>query len=141
MTPVWGLEAHVVPFVAEMTGERPDFGQCQTLAVMNRDGEMIAGLIFHGWNPERGVMEVSAAATDPRWASRKVLKEAFGYIFGTAGCRMALARTSEENKRVRKLWRAFGADEYLIPQLRGPQTAEAILTVTKERWEQSRLAR
>lgn len=142
MTPVWGLKEHVVPFVLAQMGEGGrDFGRCQTMAVMGRDGEMVAGIVFHNWNPRTGVIEVSAAATDPRWAQRQVLGTAMDYVYNTAGCQMVVARTHESNVSVRKLWKAMGASEYLIPRLRGRDASEAILTVTKEAWAGCRLAR
>jgi RimJ/RimL family protein N-acetyltransferase len=141
VTPVWGMDDLVVPFVAALAGEPPDFGNCRTMAIMNGDGEMVAGIVFHNWRPDHGVMEVSAAALDPKWATRGVLREAFGYIFDKAGCQLAVARTAEGNTRVRRLWRAFGATEYIIPRLRGRSASEAILTVTKEAWALSPLAR
>lgn len=130
-----------MPFVAALAGERPDFGNCRTMAVMDSGNRMVAGIVFHNWRPEHGVMEVSAAAIDPKWATRSVLKEAFGYIFDKAECQLAVARTAEENTRVRRLWKAFGATEYIIPRLRGRAASEAIETVTKEAWEKSPLAR
>lgn len=141
MTPVWGLQDYVVPFVADHADLPPDFGRCQTMAVMDRAGQMIAGVVFHNWQPVAGVMEVSAASIDPKWATRGVLQEAFGYIFGRCGCQMAVARTAEDNTRVRRLWKAFGAMEYIIPRLRGRNASEAVLCVTDDAWQASKLSR
>lgn len=141
MTPVWLPPEHVIPFVAYHTGVMPDFGNCRTMAVMDQSGTMVAGIVFHNWNPQTGVMEVSAAATSPKWATRGVLKEAFGYIFERSGCQMAVARTAESNARVRRLWKAFGAVEYIIPRMRGRDASEAILCVTDDAWQASKLSR
>ena len=141
MTPVWGLAEYVVPFVADLANQPPDFGRCQTMAVMNRDGGMVAGIVFHNWNPTAGVMEVSAASINPKWATREVLQCGFGYVFDRAGCQMAVARTDEKNRRVRRLWAAFGAAEYIIPRLRGRTASEAILTLTDDAWRDSKFAR
>lgn len=139
MTPIWGLEEYVVPFVAKVAGERPDFGNCRTMAVLDAEGRMVAGIVFHNWSPERGVLEVSAAAVDPRWATRTVLMEAFGYAFAHA--QMVVARTADENHRTRRLWKAFGAEEYILPRLRGREASEAIMLLSDDAWKASSFMR
>lgn len=99
---------------------------------------LVGGVVFHNWNPETGVIEVSAASIDARWATRGVMRAVFEYIFQTAECQLAVARTGEDNKRTRRLWKALGATEYIIPRLRGRTASEAILTLTQEAWENSK---
>lgn len=84
-------------------------------------------------------MEVTAAAIDSRWASRTVLRQLFGYVFNAA--QLCVARTGTDNQRVRRLWKAFGAKEYIIPRLRGREASEAILTLTDDAWYASRFMR
>ena len=114
------------------------FGEARGAVIRDRRGKSAACLVFHNWNPKAGLMEVSAVAKSPRWATRAVLRDAFGYIYDTSGCQLAVARTDTDNHRVRRLWRAFGADEYVIPRLRGRNASEAILTLTQEAWAASR---
>lgn len=138
MTPIWGHEDVVVPFVASLVGATRDFGDCRTLAVLH-DDRLVAGIVFHNWSPEGEVIEVTAGATHRGWATRTVLREGFGYAF--AFCQLAVARTAPGNKAVRRLWSAFGAQEYLIPRLRGRSEAEVIITLTAEAWATSKFAR
>lgn len=141
MKTLWVDAEIVVPFVAALTGLRPDFGKCRCMAVLNGKEEMIAGLVFNNWDEKAGVIEVSAAATSPRWATRNVLKAALKYCFETAGCQMVIARHSECNKPARRLWKALGAQEYIIPRLRGRDTAESIATLTDDAWAKSKFMR
>lgn len=134
----WGQREAVEPFVSALCGFSRGFGNCVTAAVVREDNEMIAGLVFHNWSPETGVIEVSAASVDRRWAQRGILRAAFDYIFRQLGCQMAIARTKEGNTSVRRLWRALGATEYMIPRLGGRTASEAILTLTEEAWYDSR---
>lgn len=136
---VWGCENIVIPFVSKLARCPAGFGECRTAAVLNSQGDFVAGLVFHNWTPEYGVIEVSAAATDSKWAQRNILSEALEYVFRHN--QLAVARCSENNKRVRRLWRALGADEVVIPRLRGRDEAEAILTLSDEAWSASRLSR
>lgn len=139
MKPVWGLDHVVLPFVNAVAGTTLERGTC--LAVVRGDGEMVAGVVFHDWNEGAGVVQVSAASIDPRWASRSVLREGFRYAFDFLGAQMAVAHTHEENTRVRRLWRAMGAKEYLIPRLRGRMASEAILCLADDAWLQSKFMR
>lgn len=111
------------------------------MAVLDGQLRLAAGVVFHNWSPEFGLMEISAAAVSRRWATREVMREAFGYVFGTADCQMAIARCDEKNTAVRKLWSAFGAQEVIIPRLRGRMASEAVLTLTDDAWAQSRFMR
>lgn len=141
MKVVWGHAEIVVPFVMRLTGLTRDFGPCVTAAVVSENNELVAGVVFHNWNPEAGVIEASAAAVNPKWAQRGVLKELTDYVFKRAGCQMLVARTDEGNQRVRRLWRAMGAVEYIIPRLRGREASEAILCVSDDAWQKSKLSR
>lgn len=139
MTPLFLPPEAVVPFVARICDERPDYGECRAMGVFDRRGQMVAGVVFHNWNPRSQVIEVSAAATDPRWATRGVLQVAFGYVFGIA--QMCVARTHEDNNPVRKLWKAFGAEEIILPRMRGRTASEALLTLTDDAWARSKLSK
>lgn len=107
------------------------FGPCVAMSV----GEpWIAGVVFHNYSPESGVMEMSAAATSPRWLTRNVLHAMHNYIFADAGCQMAILRVSEHNKRMLRIAKAYGYQAHRIPRLRGRDEAEIILTLTVEQW-------
>lgn len=62
----------------------------------------------------------------------------FSYAFDQAGCQMLVARHSEHNATLRRMWNAVGANEYLIPRLRGRDEAEAIATYTAEAWREGK---
>lgn len=111
------------------------------MAVVDGQGKFAAGIVFHTWGPDSGVIELSAAAVNPKWPTRPVLRFMFGYVFDDCGCQMAITRTHESNTRVRRFMARLGADEYLIPRLRGRNASEAIQTLTKEQWTASRFAR
>ena len=134
---VWG--ADIVPFVVAMCGLARDFGECRTAGVFDKNDQLAAGLVFHEWNPDGGTMELSAAACNPAWTQRDVLREAFGYVF--SHCQMAVARTSVENRPVRRLWKAFGASEFVIPRLLGRHADGVIYTLTDDAWNSSKFMR
>ncbi len=106
------------------------------------DGErLIGGTVFHNYQPEAGVIEMSSAGASPRWLSRPMLKAIFGYVFDQIACQMVVMRVSERNERMIGIARKFGFDGTLIPRLRGRDEAEWIFTLTDEQWRQHPLAR
>lgn len=137
----WGHEDLALPYAAKKLDQPRGFGPCTTAVAVDAKSAVSAVLVFHNYQPEAGVIEVSAVADDAKWAQRGVLKEAFSYIYDQLGCQMAAARCDVSNDRVRRLWKAFGADEYVIPRLRGRQKDEAILTLTDDAWRSSRFSR
>lgn len=112
------------------------FGDCRALAFV-RGSEVVAGVVYHNWCPEAGVIEISCASRDPRWMSRQAAEVVFGYPF--TFCRMVVARTSERNAALLKFWRSIGATVYPpIAGLRGPDEGEVISTLTGDQWARSR---
>lgn len=128
----------IVNFVArQIAGADRGFGNCVTMGVI--DGEvLIAGMVFHNYCPEYQTIELSGAATSKRWLTRAIYNEMFSYAFDKAGCQMLIARHSEHNKALRRMWNAVGASEYLIPRLRGRNEAEAVATYTAEAWREGK---
>lgn len=106
---------------------------------VHRD-ETIGAVVFHDWNPEAGVMCMSAAG-EPGWLTREVLYAMHSYIFDRAGCQLAVMQVSERNERMRRIGLAYGYTETRIPRLRGRDEAEMIMTLTDEDWRASRFHR
>lgn len=141
MTPLYGHSEAVAAFVASLIPEcSRGFGNCTAIGVL--DGEkLVAGLVYHNWNPDSGVIEMSCAAVTSRWLTRPVLRAIYDYPFNQVGCQLAVARVAEDATHLRRMWKAIGADEYIIPRLRGRTASEAILTLTAEAWANSKFMR
>ena len=114
------------------------WADCVALRVFRED--TIGVVVYHDYNPEAGVICMSAAGGDG-WLTRPVLRAMHGYVFDDAGCQMAVLQTSEHNKIMRRIALAFGYREYVIPRLRGRNEAECLLTLTDDDWRASRFNR
>jgi RimJ/RimL family protein N-acetyltransferase len=143
---VWGtsenpeINAGIGQFVSLMIpGCETGFSNFKSMGVI-KGGELIAGVLYHNWSPKTGAIEVSAAASDPRWLTKETLKALFGYPFDDIGCQIVVARIAETNIRARRMWRAVGAKEHLIPRLRGRNEAEAIMILTDDAWRKFGIA-
>ena len=147
MVIVWAGAEHpdvrdgIIRFVArQIEGAERGFGNCVTMGVVDGN-RLIAGMVFHNYSPKSRTIELSGSATSKRWLTRSVFNAMFGYAFNQVGCQMLVARHSEHNKRLRRMWNAVGATEYLIPRLRGENEAEAIATYTAEAWREGKTMR
>jgi RimJ/RimL family protein N-acetyltransferase len=102
---------------------------------VNAEGFLVAGVVYHNYNPEAGIIEISAAALPHHRGTRAWLQTIFSYPFDRCGCQMVIARSSENNPGPAAILRRLGASEYRIPRLRGPDCAEIISTLTVEDWK------
>lgn len=115
-------------------GRGRDFGHCTCIAV-TIDGELGAGLVYHNYDPDAGVIEISGASWRKGWLTKSVLRAMYGYPFRDCGCQAVVQRVSDADKAQHRMLKAFGAEHYRIPRLRGRNEAENIFVTTKEAWE------
>ncbi len=135
MTLLYGHDVLVADFVARnIPGCGRGFTNCKAIGVLGEQG-LIAGVVYHNWAPEAGVIEMSCAATDARWLNKRILHTIFAYPFEEVRCQMVVTRVSENNKRMVRIFRAMGFDEHLIPRLRGRGENEFIFTLTDDAWQ------
>ena len=107
------------------------FGPCVAGAVI-RHGRIAGMMVFHNWVPEHGVIDISAAAEDPRWLSRRAdLFELMAYPF--RHCQMVKAVTAPGTVAFR-MAQKVGATIHEIPRLRGRDAAGVICTLTDDAW-------
>lgn len=131
---LYGEDGRVADFVAgNIDGCGRGFGNAKAIGV-ERNGKLIAGIVYHNWCPEWETIEVSGAAIDKRWIRRDILCGLFEYPFSF--CQMIIAQHDRDN-HVRRIWKSLGADEYRIPRLRGRTRDGYIATITKEQWAES----
>lgn len=130
--PVFGRDAEVARLLTEIIpGCERGFDAFTSIGF----GEpLVAGVIYHNWQPEAGVIELSAAAKVRNWLNKRNLGIIFEYPFAQLGCQLCVARIAEDNRTARRIWAALGAKEHVIPRLRGKSKAEVISTLTAEAW-------
>lgn len=139
------IKPHLAAWCANQIGFTRIWDHCKALAVFDGE-ELIAVVIYHDWNPEAGVIEISAASTSKRWLTRKVLHEIFAYPFDRLEYQMVVARVSPNNQTdngrgTTRIFRAYGFDEYRIPRLRGRNEDEIIFTLTDDKWRSKSMER
>lgn len=111
----------------------PDNGQA--IGVVDEKAKrLIGGIYYHDYDPEAGVIEMSAAAIDKRWLTRKTLYGLFAYPFIGLGCQLVAARHSANDTALARVFRAYGFHQVVIPRLFGRDEDAIISTLTKEAW-------
>lgn len=124
----------IADFVAaHIDGCQRGFADFTTMGVTD-NGALVAGVVFHNYAPEAGVIELSAASTSKRWLTRPVLSAMFGYPFQEISCQMVVLRVSERNAGMIAIAERFGFAPHRIPRLRGRDEAEIIFTLTDNHW-------
>jgi RimJ/RimL family protein N-acetyltransferase len=133
---VFDQHREVAEFVAQHADIPLGFANYKAIGVV-RDDALIAGVVYSNWAPQHGVIEMSAAASSPKWLLGDTLHEIFAYPFEQIGCQMVVLRVSEKNKRMIRIAKRFGFNSYLIPRLRGRDEGEYIFTLTDEQWRKT----
>ena len=142
MTPIYDCTDQVAKFVSErVDGCERGFGNCQAIGFLDREGRLVAGMVYHNWNPESEVVEMSGASITPRWLTRPVLKEIFDYPFNRIGCQLVVMRVAPENKRLHRQLYSCGFKSYSIPRLRGRDRGEVLFTLSDDDWNSSKFMR
>jgi RimJ/RimL family protein N-acetyltransferase len=130
----------VADWVQSSLGFARGFGQCYAIGV-ERENSLIGGCVYHNWNPEAEVIEMSAASTSPRWLSRKTLHALLSYPFDYLKCQLVVLRVSPLNAKMIELATRVGFLGYIVPRLRGRHEDEIIFTLSEEAWRSSKFER
>lgn len=119
----------------------PPFEMCQCLGWATEAEGLVAGVVFHNFDPDRGAIEMSAYSQNCGWLDRNRLRAVFSYPFDQLKCRIAVARIAESNTTARRIWRALGSSETLVPDLYAAGEAEAICILRADAWQKSNFVR
>lgn len=137
----YGHDDVVMGYVRRVYGrEDIDFPGGRTIGVLD-GGQLIAGIVFHDWNPTASTIELSMAATSRRWLTRRVMQALSRYVVEGVGAQLAVMRTSERNEPACRIANAIGFKPHRIPNLRGRGEAEIIYTMTTDELLSGRFTR
>lgn len=106
------------------------------------DGQKVIGAcLFHNYDPDAGLVELTSASLSAKWLTRRVLAEMFGFAFDQMGCQAAMMRVDPTNTRMCRIAAAFGFKRYDIPRLRGRDKAEALFLLGDDEWRSGKFTR
>ena len=135
---LYGHSDAVERFVAGLIPRCADgFGPCQAIGVIDNDGLLVAGWIWHGLDLSAKTMEFSGASLTPHWMTQEILHKLFSYAFDEVGCQMIMTRNSAGNKRLHRQLKSFGFTRYDVPRLFGRKEDGVFWTLTDDEWRNS----
>ncbi len=134
---VYGHDAVISQFVAEMipSVRGRGFGNCKAIGIVE-GGMLIAGLVYHNYDPGAGVIEISGAALPGQfWLTRETIRHMYQYPFLVCGCQMVVQRTPAEDERLLYMLLRYDYTLHRIPRLFGRDQDGVICCLTREAWE------
>jgi RimJ/RimL family protein N-acetyltransferase len=136
---VYGHDELVADFVAKLIPHcRRGFGACVAMGVV-RDDRLIAGIVYHNWDQEAGIIEISGAALPGSgWISRETLRRMYQYPFHQLGCQMIAQRTPADNERLLRILAAYGYMFVKVPRMFGRTRDGVLCLLTEEAWAKNK---
>lgn len=98
---VFGDDRAVSDWVANRIEEIETFGPCAAIGVA--DGNRpVAGVVYHEYIEKYKTMQISVAATTPRWAQKGIIYALLSYPFDQVGVRKLWSVVRSGNERALK---------------------------------------
>lgn len=85
------------------------FGPAAGIGV-ERDGQIIAGMVYHEYRKAYGTVQMSTAAIGP-WATRETLRVMFDYPFNQLRCQKIWAVVAARNRKGRVYAEKIGCEQ------------------------------
>lgn len=99
------------------------------------NNELIAGLVYHNFNPLAGTIELSLAALPRRrWITPQSISVAFRYPFIECGCQMLRTWTTPEYENIQRIMAVMDFRFVTIPRMFGRDKDGIFCTLTCEDW-------
>lgn len=133
------LNDKLAAWAAQIIFKKPnDWGMCGTMGIFKAD-KLIAVIVFHHYFPEYGIVEISAAAQNAAWLTRRTVREIMVNCFEVFGCQQIHSRMAFDNERAIQIYKFLGFDSVALPNLRGSGKHEWLMTLQRDRWAAHRL--
>jgi hypothetical protein len=130
--------AHAVAKMIPHLHGRP-FGKCKAIGIIDEQGRMIAGLVYHNWLPEAGVIDLSVAALPGTgWFSRETVWRMYAYPFLDADVQMVSHLVPADATHSLRQLATLGCMLIEIPRILGRERDGVLGLLTREAWEDSK---
>jgi RimJ/RimL family protein N-acetyltransferase len=140
----YGFDDVVVQFVASLIPQVRERGfsrASKAIGVVSAD-QLIGGIVYHNWNPEAGIIEMSVAALPGcRWLSRETVRRMFEYPFQQLNCQMVINIMDAENEPLLRQCASLGFNLIRLPRLMGREKDAVFGYLTEETWRANKIHR
>lgn len=140
MRPLYNHEEAVGKLVASLIDglERGFEDNFRAIGVIDSQGRLIGGMVYHNYNPEHGIIEMSGASLSKRWLNKRTMKAMFSYPFEGAKCQAAFMNARPDDKALHRQLLAIGFAQTIVPRLRGKKEDAHLFVLTDDEWERSK---
>lgn len=98
MSLVYGHTPAIKEWVESQIPHVSDFGPCEAIGIMGGNS-LIAGVVYHDYQPDFGTIQLSMAAINPRWAKKGNIAQLFKYPFEQLKCYKVWTATPIDNEK------------------------------------------
>lgn len=136
---LYGYDDIVANFVATLIPHcRRGFGKCKTIGVLDSEGKLIAGIVYHNFDPDAEIIEISGASVTPRWLTRSVIARMYQYPFLECGCQMVVQRTPLDDERLLRQLASGNYSFIKVPRMFGRDRDGVLCCLTYEAWTENK---
>tara|TARA_Y100001973_G_C5203922_1_gene339935 strand:+ start:3665 stop:4093 length:429 start_codon:yes stop_codon:yes gene_type:complete len=131
---LYGHDAEVAEWVFENIPHlgNGDFGPCAAIGVLSKKHEIVAGVVYHDYQPDYLTIQLSMASVTPFWAKPDNIKGLLTYPFHQLGVNKIWTATPHESERVIKFNRHLGfTQEAVLAHHFGPKRHAVICRMLK----------
>jgi RimJ/RimL family protein N-acetyltransferase len=113
-----------------------------TIGIVDKDGHLVAGVLYNNYDQVAGIIEISCAALPgSHWLTRDSLRLIHAYPFEQLGCQMVVARIAADDKRALRQLAAYNYAFVRVPRLFGRDRDAVLCLLTREAWEANKFNR
>ena len=131
----------VAQFVAQLIPAVRQYGfgpNIKAFGIIQGD-KLIAGMVYHNYDPGAGVIEMSGAALPGYyWLTRETLRRMYSYPFRELGCQMVLMRVAADDSRLLRQLAALNYSFITVPRLFGRNKDAVACLLTREAWQENK---
>ena len=84
------------------------FGPMAAIGVTSQEGNLLAGVVFHDYQPKFRTMQISMAAASPKWATRNTIRLLLSYPFMRCGVEKVWTAMPHTNERAIRFNKGIG---------------------------------
>lgn len=142
---IWGTTPELNQFyrgwcaLRVFNNQASEFDRAYKCFGVHNKGRLVAVVVYHNWDVDAGVVEISGAADSKLWLTRPVIQTLYDYAFVDLKCQMIVQRIPDRQRAMQRIFRAMGYNVYHIPRLAGPNEGTSLGTFTTEQWATHRL--
>lgn len=96
---------------------------------------MLAGVVYHDYYPQYRTVQVSLAAANPRWATKRIVGRLLSIPFELYGCRKIWASTPHTNARALRFNAGIGfVKEAVLSDFYGDGAHAIVTSLSRDLW-------